>query len=50
MIVPFCKARAILQFKFTPKYPDEPPEMKIVESENIRDEEVLYEFIQVLVI
>ena len=42
-------ARLVLHFKFTEKYPDEAPEMKIIESENIQDEDKIHEFVNSLV-
>lgn len=42
-------ARLVLHFKFTENYPDEAPEMKIVESENIQDEDKIHEFVNSLV-
>lgn len=42
-------ARAVLQFGFTEKYPDEAPELKILESENIEDEDSIHQLCTQLV-
>lgn len=39
-------ALLVIVFKFTEKYPEQEPEFTIEESENIQDEENIYEFLR----
>ena len=43
------KAKIVLTFTFTKNYPDELPEISIEETENIRDENDVMEFLKKLV-